>query len=587
MSEKEKVYIEAPDLPNVVQGDGRYLMTQLRRYLAAIAEQVNLANGFKANEEIGSSGIAPPPNFTLTFSVEGGVFKWGDPTYYNKLAYYEVRTNTAVGTLAGLLERTTNNYSYKMPASPVGMAYLYAVLTDGTASNGSALQYSKKRPEKPQDINMSKNAQGTLINFTFIPLDCIGAHIYVNGIMHETQDNWMLYTEDADQISNIAVAYYDSFGEGEKGYLHCKIPQVQGFIVERNGAVLDFYWRSVGVQGAGYAVRASTTPSWGNGLEIFKTELLKKKMEYPNTGDIYFLIKAYDEHGNFSQKASWFLLKTVQDQQKNVIVDFNEHKTMYTGTKVGTYYDAVAHGLRLSEGVFNGEYISAGHLPYTARARSWSDYKLEGVSNTDIAISDLDFSLLDDRAKTINMVGGVVADLDGVEIKTYIADKNAANNALIEAPLDEDLQTMAGEEPTEHIHCDVFDYARWSKGLKQDELTRLAYNLPAGASTFSLTFNIKITDSLEPSAIASIGGENGALYLRYDDGLILVGSDGLSQKLPLNPSTMDIIAIGVSQSDTERTLYALNNNAVLQGTAQYKTIKAPPIGIMTAVRFNS
>lgn len=587
MSEKEKAYIEAPDLPNVVQGDGRYLMTQLRRYLAAIAEQVNLANGFKANEEIGSSGISPPQNFTLTFSVEGGVFKWSDPTYYNKLAYYEVRTNTAVGTLSGLLERTTNNYSYKMPVSAVGTAYLYAVLQDGTASNGSALQYSKKRPEKPQDINMSKNAQGTLINFTFIPLDCIGAHIYVNGIMYETQDNWMLYTEDADQISEIAVAYYDSFGEGEKGYLYCKIPQVQDFIVERNGAVLDFYWRSVGVQGAGYAVRASTTPSWENGLEIFKTELLKKKMEYPNTGDIYFLIKAYDEHGNFSQKASWFLLKTVQDQQKNVIVDFNEHKTMYTGNKVGTYYDAVAHGLRLSDGVFNGEYISAGHLPYTARARSWSDYKIEGVSNTDIAISDLDFSTLDGRAKTISMVGGVVSDLDGIEIKTYIADKNADKTALIEAPLDEDLQTVAGETPTEHIHCDVFDYARWSKGLKQDELTRLAYNLPAGASTFSLTFNIKIMDSLEPSAIASIGGENGALYLRYDDGLVLVGSDGLSQKLPLNPSTMDIIAIGVSQSDTERTLFALNNNAVLQGTAQYKTIKAPPIGIMTAVRFNS
>lgn len=587
MSEKEKVYIEAPDLPNVVQGDGRYLMTQLRRYLASIAEQVNLANGFKANEEIGSSGIAPPPNFTLTFSVEGGVFKWSDPTYYNKLAYYEVRTNTAVGTLSGLLERTTNNYSYKMPVSAVGTAYLYAVLQDGTASNGSALQYSKKRPEKPQDINMSKNAQGTLINYTFIPLDCIGAHIYVNGIMYETQDNWMLYTEDADQISEIAVAYYDSFGEGEKGYLYCKIPQVQDFIVERNGAVLDFYWRSVGVQGAGYTVRASTTPSWENGLEIFKTELLKKKMEYPNTGDIYFLIKAYDEHGNFSQKASWFLLKTVQDQQKNVIVDFDEHQTLYTGNKVGTYYDAVAHGLRLSEGVFKGEYISTGHLPYTARARSWSDYKIEGVSNTDIAISDLGFSVLDDRAKTINMVGGVAADLDGIEIKTYIADKNADKTALIEAPLDEDLQTMAGEEPTEHIHCDVFDYARWSKGLKQDELTRLAYNLHTGASTFSLTFNIKIDDALESCAIASIGGENGALYLRNDDGLVLVGSDGLSQKLPLNPSTMDIITIGVSQSDTERTLYALNNNAVLQGTTQYKTIKAPPIGIMTAVRFNS
>lgn len=587
MSEIEKAYIEAPDLPNVVQGDGRYLMTQLRRYLSAIAEQVNLANGFKANEEIGSSGIAPPPNFTLTFSVEGGVFKWSDPSYYNKLAYYEVRTNTAVGTLSGLLERTTNNYSNKMPPSFAGTAYLYAVLQDGTASNGSVLQYNKKRPEKPQNINMSKNAQGTLINYTFIPLDCIGAHIYVNGVMYETQDNWLLYTEDADQISEIAVAYYDSFGEGEKGYLYCKIPQVQGFTVERNGAVLDFYWRSVGIQGAGYAVRASTTPSWANGLEIFQTKLLKKKMEYPNTGKIYFLIKAYDEHGNFSPKASWFLLTTVQDQQKNVIVDFDEHKTMYTGNKVGTYYDTEAHGLRLSEGVFNGEYISAGHLPYTARARSWADYKIEGVSNTDIAISDLDFSLLDDRAKTINMVGGVVSDLDGIEIRTYIADKNAVSNALVEASLDEDLQTMAGEEPAEHVHCDAFDYARWKKGLKQNELTRLAYKLPTGVSTFSLTFNIKLVNSLEPSTIASIGGEHGAIYLRYDDGLVLVGSDGLSQKLSLKPSTMDAISIGVSQSDTERTLYAFNNNSTLKELTQYKTIKAPPIGIMTTVRFNS
>lgn len=587
MSEIEKAYIEAPDLPNVVQGDGRYLMTQLRRYLSAIAEQVNLANGFKANDEIGTSGIAPPPNFTLTFSVEGGVFKWSDPSYYNKLAYYEVRTNTAVGTLSGLLERTTNNYSNKMPPSFAGTAYLYAVLQDGTASNGSVLQYNKKRPEKPQNINMSKNAQGTLINYTFIPLDCIGAHIYVNGVMYETQDNWLLYTEDADQISEIAVAYYDSFGEGEKGYLYCKIPQVQGFTVERNGAVLDFYWRSVGIQGAGYAVRASTTPSWANGLEIFQTKLLKKKMEYPNTGKIYFLIKAYDEHGNFSPKASWFLLTTVQDQQKNVIVDFDEHKTMYTGNKVGTYCDTEAHGLRLSEGVFNGEYISAGHLPYTARARSWSDYKIEGVSNTDIAISDLDFSLLDDRAKTINMVGGVVADLDGVEIRTYIADKNAVSNALVEASLDEDLQTMAGEEPAEHVHCDAFDYARWRKGLKQNELTRLAYKLPTGVSMFSLTFNIKLVNSLEPSTIASIGGEHGAIYLRYDDGLVLVGSDGLSQKLSLKPSTMDAISIGVSQSDTERTLYAFNNNSTLKEPTQYKTIKAPPIGIMTTVRFNS
>ena len=584
MSDIEKSYIEAPDLPNVVQGDGRYLMTQLRRYLAQVAEQVNLANGFSANEEIGDSGLSAPANFTLTFSVEGGVFKWSDPSYYNQLAWYEVRTNTAVGTQAGLLERTVNNYSMVMPATSVGTVYLYAVLQDGTASNGSTLNYNKKRPEAPQDINLSKNAQGTLINYTFIPLDCIGAHIYINGIMYETQDNWFLYTV-AETINEVAVAYYDSFGEGEKAYLTCVIPQVTGFTVERNGAVLDFYWNKVSVNGVNYVVRASSSPSWENGVEIFRTGLLKKKMEYPQTGDIYFLIKAYDEHNNFSTDATWFLLSTVQDQQKNIIVDFNEHGTKYTGNKVNTYYDAETNGLRLSEGSFKGDYISAGHLPYEARARSWVEYKVEGIDNSDIIIADLDFSVTDDKASTTTMVGGTLANLDGTEITTYIADKSDKTDALLDISLNESLLSSKGDSPTESIHCDTYEYARWIKGVKQDELTRLKYSF-GSVTTFSLTFNVKVTQTIDRCTLAVISGDTSNLMVEYDHGFYMTGTDGTSISVKAIPQTSDIISIGVSQTETERTLYIKLLNSVGDGGTLCKTIKAPPVGTLTTVQFN-
>ena len=581
----EKKYIEAPDLPNVVQGDGRYLMSQLRRYLASYAEQINLANGFKSTEDTGTSGIAAPSGFSLTFSVDGGLFKWNDPSYFNQLAYYELRTDDKVGSSLGLLDRTTDNQSRKMPVSFAGRAYLYAVLRDGSVSNGAILEYNKKRPEKPQDISITKNEQGTLINYTYVPLDCIGAHIYVNGKMFETQDNWLLYGETVDKISEIAVAYYDDFGEGEKGYLVCSIPDVSGFVVERNGAVLDFYWDSVGINRASYVVRVSTTPSWGNGLEIFKTSLLKKKMEYPNTGDTYFLIKACDEHGNFSKNATWYFLSTESDQQKNIIITSDEHAKKYTGNKVGTFYDAKLDGLRLSDGQYLGYYVSSGNLPYMARARSWSEYKYNSLVSTDITISDLGFSVLDVKASTITMTGGRLEDTDGVEVKTYISQKANTSDALLEASLNGTLATFTGDTPTISDACDTYDYGRWFNGLKESELSRLKYMLEKPVTVFSFAFNIKILAALGRCTIAVLEGADCNLILSYKNGFVLDGTDGKQVTVPVAPQVSDVISFGITQSATERTLYVRTINAPKGAMTTYETIKALPVGEITAVKF--
>ena len=103
-----KQILYMPELPTTVKGDGRYVLSLLRKYLKSVNEQVNIANGFTQDDiEENKKGDFPrPKNFTLTFDRMGGVLNW-DAVDDDKLAYYELRTNDAIDTVTGLLEKTT------------------------------------------------------------------------------------------------------------------------------------------------------------------------------------------------------------------------------------------------------------------------------------------------------------------------------------------------------------------------------------------------------------------------------------------------------------------------------------------------
>ena len=49
MADEKKILI-IPDLPTAIQGDGRHLISLLRKYLKSVNEQVNLANGFTEDD---------------------------------------------------------------------------------------------------------------------------------------------------------------------------------------------------------------------------------------------------------------------------------------------------------------------------------------------------------------------------------------------------------------------------------------------------------------------------------------------------------------------------------------------------------
>lgn len=575
-----KTQLQVPDLPSVVQGDGRHVMALLRRYLKEMAVQINLSNDFEGLPET-DEGLAAPNGFVLRFGVDGGELSWQDVGYIPDLLYYELRTDRNVGSIEGLLEQTTENTSRKLPDNYQATIYLYAVTKDGTYSNPSVLTYTKARPEAPQKINLTKNDQGTLIQFTEIPLNCIGAYIYVNGNRYETTDNIYLYTR-TDVIKTVSVAYFDQFGEGERATINCEVLTVTGFIVECNGAVLDFYWEPVPLYGVQYTVQVAEVPQWGVGVELFTTALNKKKLEYPNPGGKYFLIKAFDEHGNYSAEAVWYHLVRAEDPTRNHIITFNEQETAYSGSKLGLYYDVATDSLKFSDELYVGEYNFQGELPKEYLARNWVDFKVITTTEELWYVQDALYPLDDEWATSLVVSGGRLVDQEAVEVKNYIATYEGADyTSVFMATMDGTNVAETGETPTQSRYADTFKSAQYHDGLDIQELTRLSYTTQNKVTQFYFLFSVKLESKLEDGFIARWSGTNGWLELTYEDGFYLNGSDGISVYVPYTWKRLDVLSIGISQGAEERGLY-VKSIYDLQGT----TTEAKPIGVMTDVQFN-
>lgn len=587
MAEEKATILRAPDLPNVVKGDGRYLMSMLRDFLAQTAHEVNLANGFSAEDikQADEGKIPAPRNFYLSFDRLGGVLSWSHVYDVENLAYYETRTNKQVGNNDGLLERTRENKSVKLPVSYVGHIYLYAVNKNGDTSSGVELRYSKARPTAPKDLALTKNQEGTLISFLEIPLDCMGANIYINGVQHVSTDNLFLYT-GTDAIKTVSVAYYDQFGEGERETLYCILPDVTNFIVERNDSQLYFYWDALAIHGVHYIVKVGVTPDWNKALEIFDTPNNKHRYIYPNTGDYYMLIKAADEHGNLSENAVYVFCTNSSDIHKNVILELDQEQVAYNGVKNNTYYDAAAQELKLDKEGTRGEYIIDVELPQVYRARNWFEYKVIGETNSSIVWDDMDW-LWDSIEAANTMWNGTIGDLQGVTVVHEIARYTGkrAEGFVDIIGLNKTLESDEKVNPSEAQQADNFMDGRWHTGLFIGDTTRLAYEI-AVPEIFTLSFNLAFKKGLNDTLLATLRGANGYLVLgcEAEDNsrrMFLRDSSGITVWTnEFSIRERDWLTISITQDEQERRLYvhSLNYNLIFYGSE-----KAAPLGAFQTI----
>ena len=614
--ELKKKIIDVPNLPNVVQGDGRYLMTLLNDFLKSMATQVNLANGFSAEEINPEIGRYPTPrDFFLTFNRVGGVLSWSHLADISNLAYYELRTDTNVGSNNGLLERTLNNTSYALPLNYVATVYLYAVSKDKEVSAPSELSYTKARPNAPTDIAIVPNSEGNLITFMDIPTNCIGAHIYIGGQKFETVSNVYLY-KGPTEIDVIEVAYFDQFGDGETGRLYLVLPDVTGLLVERNGAELDFYWDAVNVYGVSYVVKVCAEPDWTKAVELFRTRTNdKNRYIYPNTGQYYLLVKAVDEHNNYSRNAAYQIMNTVADIHRNVIVSNDESETLFGGNKINMYYDSSAGGVTLEREKLRGEYIFDVNLPKRYRARNWLEAETTlFTSESKIVWEDATFFW----ESAEQPWGGIIGNSDGITVKHEIASyKGAETTDIFAARLDGNLLTAAEENPVLAIKADDFRSSRWREGLFIGPFTKLKYDFGDVSGQFSLRFNLRITEAMQDTVFCVLVGKNkDYLRLEYSKAgnmLRLVGSDGSVVELrcfaqwgiadntsprfedsvyswyeslatwgrpQLYGAISDWLTFAISQSKNQRTIYIHSYN---EQECLHATIDAEPIGTLNSI----
>jgi hypothetical protein len=586
MAELQKKVLHPPTLPTAIQGDGRYLLTLLRQFLSLQAEQINAANRFTADDvKSDKEGkVLSPRNFQLTFTRLGGHLSWDPVLSAKELSCYEVRTDANVGSETGLLERTTRTGSSCLPVSFVGHIYLFAIDKAGNVSHPAEIHYTKARPTKPKDIAMTKTQEGTLITFLEIPLDCIGAYVYVNDVRYETADNLFLYTDGA-VIEVLRVAYYDQYGQGEAETIYCVIPDVKDFIVERNGAQLDFSWAPLSIYNVRYEVKVGVTAEWDRALTIFTTKLNKHRTVYPNTGQYYMLIKAIDEHNNYSRNAAYVFMHTPKDIHQNVILRLDQKAAAYSGKKVHLYYDAVREALLLEKDMFYGEYIIDVRLPQKFRARNWLDVKVIGETNDHHLFDDLDFAWDSLRAQN-TMWNGTVGDLRGAAVTCEIARlAETQGHALYRIPLDGTAQGDHGITLKEHVNATEFRDARFHRGLFLKDFTKLSYTavLP---ERFSLAFWLKLMMPLSETVLLVLQAHDGMfLRLSYDAGRqeFQVSNKKevlLCAKLGFFP--YDTLAFAVSQSESSLQLYvySLQTNEMVVAEREMA-----PLGVFSHIFF--
>jgi hypothetical protein len=155
-----------------------------------------------------------PDNVSLIFD-EASHISWDSVTNCD-IKYYEIRTDTNAGADdAGLLART-NRLSTTIPLkSRAGTVCVFACSMDHKYSRPAVLQYNKNIPAAPT-IDAQAGIGNLRLQVGAIPAGCLGVDYYINDQLEKTKNTTINHAVKTAGIYDVAAAYYDLFGEGEK-----------------------------------------------------------------------------------------------------------------------------------------------------------------------------------------------------------------------------------------------------------------------------------------------------------------------------------------------------------------------------------
>lgn len=156
-----------------------------------------------------------PEGFSLTFGSTC-IASWKEVTNAD-IAYYEIRMDKNPGAdTPGLLAKTNSTNCVLTLTERTGRLYLYAKSAVGKYSSPAELTYNKPKPPKPKPPKLTATLGGFSVQAEPIPTGCGGMTVYINNdTAMKTENNAMPYLCEAG-IYDVAIAYFDIFGEGAK-----------------------------------------------------------------------------------------------------------------------------------------------------------------------------------------------------------------------------------------------------------------------------------------------------------------------------------------------------------------------------------
>lgn len=201
-------------IPNAKVGDIYEFRVQSRTTDGLISSE---ASAPTVTIKVTAKETVPSQPYNLTYDfTKAFTFKWSDVPD-SDVMYYEIRTDTNVGSPVGLLGKTQSTSIDVNLMERKGTVYVYSVNTLKKYSYPAKVTYNYPKPDAPSYIHFTEALRGVNVLAAPFPARVKSMRLYVEGsnvskVLDLDNTSYTFYGEP--DVYNFSASYVDLMGEG-------------------------------------------------------------------------------------------------------------------------------------------------------------------------------------------------------------------------------------------------------------------------------------------------------------------------------------------------------------------------------------
>ena len=452
-------------------------------------------------------------------------------------------------------------------------------LTVARSSNGIQLSWD---PVTDVDLAGYEVREGSdWESGTVITTDFLGTSTYV-VINDAKTHHYMVCAKNYLDLYSRVPAYISSSVE---------VPEdVQNFYATASLDRVRFDWTTVPGIDIEYEIRQGD--NWSTAIKVARLKGNNTTVLLPSLPDITYCIKACTPAGLFSVNPRYTKPDMELAPDRNIIKRIDNGAEGFPGITYGfepmqREGEIVPNAMVMMQEFLRAEHYFPVELEKETRARNW--FETTAFANlTRMKWEDMHYMYVQPEAR-VSWLGSVNLDADGTiepVIARYLGPEDYSG--FLGFPYTENTDDIRGLIHSTEENDIEFTDGHVTKGLVLNENTYVKYEtLPTVLSIFSFTFKLKVDKNTGDgiNLVTLIGpNRNFVKVYRYKDKIYAKFSDHKDLAVDCKyASQFDFLTIGVSQSETERSLYFFADYANLTSS---DTVEAGPTGTFNKYYIN-